>query len=54
MKVKNIMPTIITDHIAGTAAEFEGFGFTQKHHLFDEKKSKCSSWSLKADQELRS
>ena len=38
MKIKNILPAIITDHVASTAAEFEKFGFIQKHHLVEDNK----------------
>lgn len=38
MKIKNILPAIITDHAASTAAEFEKLGFIQKHHLIEENK----------------
>lgn len=38
MKIKNILPAIVTDHVASTAAEFEKLGFIQKHHLVEENK----------------
>ena len=47
MKIKNCFPTIVSNHIAGTVAEFEKIGFVQEHHLVDE--NKIDLYVMKAD-----